>query len=86
LKIESRPLDTKQHILDEAGFAYNFDRRVYFNRKSKKIFSVAYLEERSEEEIKRLIQDDSGDKEWKFYFIGEPAESVRRAVEASIGG
>lgn len=47
---------------------------------------MAYLEEKSEEEIKHLIQDDTGDQEWKFYFTsGEPAESVRRAVEASIG-
>jgi hypothetical protein len=79
-------LDTKQHILDDAGFAYNFDRRVYFNRKSKKIFSVAFLEDQSEAEIERLIRDDTGDKEWKFYFTsGEPPESVRREVEASLG-
>ena len=85
MKIELRPLDKKQHILDEAGFAYNFDRRVYFNRKTKKIFSVAFLEDRSDEEIKRLIQGATDDEEWKFYFTSEPPESVRRAVEASIG-
>lgn len=85
MKIELRPLDKKQHILDEAGFAYNFDRRVYFNRKSKKIFSVAFLKDKRDEEIKHLIQVDTGDKEWKFYFTSEPPESVRRAVEASIG-
>src|ERR1022692_2506812 len=59
-------LDTKQHILDDAGFAYSIDRAVYFNRKSKKIFSVAFLEDQSEAEIERLIRDDTGDKEWKF--------------------
>jgi hypothetical protein len=85
LKIELRPMDAKQRILDEAGFAYNFDRRVYFNRKSKKIFSVAYLEDLPEEEIKRLVQDDTGGNEWKFYFTSKPPESVKRAVEASIG-
>ena len=78
-------LDTKQHILDAAGFAYNFDRRVYFNRKSKKIFSVAFLEDKTDEEIERLIGADTGDKEWKFYFTSEPPESVRREVEASLG-
>jgi hypothetical protein len=79
-------LDTKQHILDDAGFAYSIDRAVYFNRKSKKIFSVAFLEDQSEAEIERLIRDDTGDKEWKFYFTsGEPPESVRREVEASLG-
>ena len=44
------------------------------------------LEDQSEEEIERLILDDTGDKEWKFYFTsGEPPESVRREVEASLG-
>ena len=52
MKIELRPLDTKQHVLDEAGLAYNFDRRVYFNRKSKKIFILAFLEDKSDKEIK----------------------------------
>ena len=35
-------LDTKQHILDEAGFVYSINRMAYFNRKSKKIISVEW--------------------------------------------
>ena len=37
-----KTLDTKQNILDDAGFAYSIDRMAYFNRKTKKIFSVEY--------------------------------------------
>ena len=81
-----KTLDTKQNILDKAGFGYNFDRRVYFNRKSKKIFSVEFIEDHDEQVLERLIREDSGDKEWKFYFnSGEPPESVRREIEGSLG-
>ena len=79
-------LDTKQHILDDAGFAYSIDRMAYFNRKSKKIFSVEFVEDHDDEVLERLIRDDTGGKEWKFYFnSGEPSEEVRREIEASLG-
>jgi regulator of PEP synthase PpsR (kinase-PPPase family) len=41
-------LDTKQHILDEAGFVYSINRAVYFNRKSKKIISVEFAMDHDE--------------------------------------
>jgi hypothetical protein len=31
-----KAIDPKQQILDDAGFAYNFDRKTYLNRKTKK--------------------------------------------------
>ena len=81
-----KTLDTKQNILDDAGFAYNFDRRVYFNRKSKKIFSVQFLEDHDENTIERAIREDTDGKKWKFYLnSGEPPEEVRREIEASLG-
>jgi len=81
-----KTLDTKQNILDDAGFAYNFDRRVYFNRKSKKIFSVEFVDDQPEEVLERKIREDTGGQEWKFYVnAGEPPEQVRREIEASLG-
>ena len=82
-----RTLDTKQNILDDAGFAYNIYHAVYFNRKSKKIFSVQFLEDHDDEDLERLIREDTGDKDWKFYFnSGEPPEEVRHEIEARLGG
>jgi hypothetical protein len=81
-----KTLDTKQNILDDAGFAYSIDRMAYFNRKSKKIFSVEYVEDHDEDDLERAIREDTGGEEWKFYFnSGEPPESVRREIEASLG-
>jgi hypothetical protein len=81
-----RTLDTKQNILDDAGFAYNFDRRVYFNRKSKKIISVQFAEDKDEKTLESAISEETDGKEWKFYLnSGEPPEEVRREIEASLG-
>jgi hypothetical protein len=81
-----RTLDTKQNILDDAGFAYSIDRRVYFNRKSKKIFSVQFIEDHDDEDLERLIREETDGREWKFYLnSGEPPEEVRREIEASLG-
>ena len=36
-------LDTKSKILRDAGYVYSFDREVYFNRRTKKIFSLEFI-------------------------------------------
>jgi hypothetical protein len=79
-------LDTKQHILDAAGFAYSIDRMAYFNRKSRKIISVEFARDHDEEVLERVIHEDTGGMEWRYYFnSGEPPESVKREYEASLG-
>ena len=80
-----KTLDTKQNILDDAGFAYNFDRMVYFNRKRKKIFSVEFVDDQPEEVLDRKIREDTGGKEWKFYFNRDPSERAKREIEAALG-
>jgi hypothetical protein len=81
-----RTLDTKQHILDDAGFTYNFDRAVYFNRKSKKVISVEYAQDSDEEVLERATRDDNGGGGWRFYFnFGDPPEAVKREIEAALG-
>ena len=78
-------LDTKQHILDEAGFAYNIEHAVYFNRNRKKIISTRFAKDHDEEVLERVIREDTGGNEWQFYFNSEPSESVRREIEAALG-
>ena len=81
-----RTLEAKQHILDVAGFAYNFDRAVYFNRKSKKVISVEFAQDNDEAVLERVTRDDTGGKQWRFYFkSGDPPEPVKREIEAALG-
>ena len=54
VNVASRILSEKQRLLDEAGYVYDFDRSVYFNRNVKKLFSVEYIEDHSEEELQTL--------------------------------
>ena len=80
-----RTLDTKQQILDNAGFSYNFDRKVYLNRNTKKILSVEFIEDKDEKTLEECIRKDNGGKKWQFYFNEEPSESVKREIEAVLG-
>jgi hypothetical protein len=75
----------KQDLLRQAGYAYNFDRMVYFNRKAKKAFSVEFVEDRGEDELERLIRERAKPNGWRFYFNSEPAESVKRELERALG-
>ena len=80
-----KTLDTKQNILDDAGFVYNFDRMVYLNRMSKKIISVEFAMDHDEEALERAVREDTGGNEWKFYFNSEPSEPAKREIEAALG-
>jgi len=80
-----RTLDTKQQILDDAGFSYNFDRKIYLNRERRKIFSVEFIEDHDEKTLEECIREDTGGKKWQFYFNGDPPEGVKREIEAVLG-
>ncbi len=78
-------LATKQQILDSAGYDYNFDREVYFNRSTKKIFSIDFLEQNDGPEIERSINEKTNGRGWRFYFLKEPAQSVKRQIMEALG-
>lgn len=78
-------LATKQHILDAAGYIYNIDREVYFNRSAKKLFSVEVLEDHEGAEIDKCINEKNDSREWRFYFNSPPSESVKRQVLGALG-
>lgn len=79
------PIATKQHILDAAGYIYNFDRQVYFNRAAKKVFSVEFIADHNGRHLERSIREHTAGREWKFYFNEEPPESVKRHIAGVLG-
>jgi len=79
-----RTLATKQHILADAGYVYNFDRQIYFNRKAKNAFSVEFVEDNDEEILEQCIRQET-DGKWVFHFNSPPAEAVRRELEIVLG-
>jgi hypothetical protein len=56
----------KVHLLDTAGYAYNFDRMMYINRQAKKAFSIEFVEDSPKAEIASKIQEPDSD-DWQFY-------------------
>jgi len=77
-------IEGKKQILENAGYAYSFDRLSYINRDTRKVFSVEFVQDHDEAEIKACINRPSSPNEWKFYFNSEPSESVKREFLRSI--
>lgn len=76
----------KQQILEREGYRYNFDREIYLNRKTKKAFSIAFIEDRSTQEIEQRIHEDAqGTGEWRFFFTQDPSDSVKRQLINLLG-
>lgn len=78
-------IDGKWRILREAEYTYNFDRMVYLNRRTKKVFSFEFVEDHSEEELRRCINEHSNGAEWRFYFNSPPSASVQHELENALG-
>ena len=57
----------KIHLLDSAGYAYNFDRMMYINRRAKKAFSVEFIDDHPKEDIASKIQEPNDATDWLFY-------------------
>jgi hypothetical protein len=75
----------KKDILRAANYGYNFDRDIYFNRKTKKAFSLEFVDDHSEDELKRRIAENTGGNGWIFYFNSTPSEGVKRELERVLG-
>ncbi len=49
--------------LSSAGYIYNIDREVYFNRSALKVFSVNFLEDHEGPEIEQSINEETDARE-----------------------
>ena len=79
-----RELATKEQLLKKSGYSYDFDRELYVNRKQKKAFSVEFVEDSSEEEIKEAIQEPA-DGQWRFFFNGDLSAAAERELARLLG-
>ena len=79
-----RLTESKTDILDEAGYPYSFDRQMYINRKAKKAFSVEFVQDHSEDQIRKHIREHT-DGQWRFYFNTPPSEAVKHELECVLG-
>lgn len=78
-------LSRKRQLFETEGFSYDFDREVYYNRDSKKVFSVEYIEDHSVDDLAKRISEDGRNGQWYFYFNAEPPDWARRELEDRLG-
>lgn len=72
---------TKKQLLEDAGYSYSFERLIYVNRDTRKVFSRQFIEDNSEGEIEVRIEEPGPPPgEWRFYFNSPPSASVRREL------
>lgn len=74
----------KKQILEDAGYAYSFDRLSYINRDRHKVFSIEFIQDHDEAELRTRINEDVPAGEWRFYFNSPPSEAVKREFLTTI--
>jgi hypothetical protein len=77
-------MDSKENLLTQAGFRYNFFRMSYVNRATKKVFSEEAIEDHSEMWLLEKIRERNDSGEWQFYFNEPPSPAVVRDILAEI--
>ena len=76
----------KSQILKDAGYAYSFQREIYVNRKTRKVFSIDFVEDHGELELESCINEPSPPNgEWRFYFNSPPSDAVVRELSNVLG-
>jgi len=73
---------SKEALLKNNGYKYNFYRMIYFNMEKKKVFSYEYIEDNSVPLIEKNIHDGSG--QWKFYFNMPMSEEVKEQILSEL--
>ena len=75
----------KNDILWEANYRYDFDRDLFINRAARKAFSIEFVDDHREDELRQLIQEDTNRNAWSFYFNVPPTDGTRRELERLLG-
>jgi hypothetical protein len=74
----------KSDQLFDANYHYDFDRDLFVNAKVKKAFSLEFVDDHSEEEVRKRIEEATDGSSWRFYFNRLPSENVRRVLEEHV--
>ena len=76
----------KEPILKAAGYVYNFDRMAYYNRATRKAFSVEGVDDNRVEDLRRALDEPNDSGGWQLYAEPRPPQSVINEFLAEING
>ena len=75
---------SKSQILKDAGYRYNLERELYVNRATRTAFSIDFLEENDEQEIRRRLLLPPAVDGWIFHFVKRPSDAVKKELEGLL--
>jgi len=75
----------KTHLLEAAGFNYNYERMMYIHRAHKKAFSLEFIEAHPAEYLADKIHETTDATRWQFYFNSPLPDGIRRELERVLG-
>ena len=79
-------LQQKKQILENANYAYNFNRDIYYNRSDKKIFSLEAVEDKDPNWLNEKINEKKNIDEWRFYFNDPPSDKIKFEILKELKG
>jgi len=82
----ARMKPAKDPILRAAGYAYNFDRLAYYNRVARKAFSLEWVEDHSDVELRDALERPNESEDWEVYAEPRPSQRVINEFLAEISG
>jgi excisionase family DNA binding protein len=82
-RIPEQALQSKEQLLEEAGYAFHSDREIFRNRKGRKVFSLEFVEDHTVTELVDKINEPSVGNEWRFYFNSPPSEATKLELSRS---
>lgn len=71
----------KEELLKKSGFHFNHNRRFWYNRALRKIFSKIYIQDDDHDEeclIKNIGETKQYFGEWQWYCNKEPSEEEKK--------
>jgi hypothetical protein len=77
-------LTDKEMLLEGCGYRYHFDRMIYFNRDSRRAFSLEFVEEHSQLEIQTLLDVPATDS-WVFHFNQPLSDRIKQELAEAFG-
>jgi hypothetical protein len=73
----------KEELLENSGYQYHFERMIYFNRATRRAFSLEFVEDHSQQEIAELLHT-SPTEDWVFFFNIPPSDRVKRDLAEAL--
>lgn len=71
----------KRRILDNAGYFYFETRLLYANRKTRKVFSLDFIQGNTIEELKKRILEGTEGTAWALNLESRLTDSEKRELE-----